>query len=61
MRVILLGIILYHQKIAKENADEAQEQDIMVDGSCPNKFVSSSERMLRHNSHRAGRAIGINP
>ena len=40
------GIILYYPKKAKEDADEAQKQDIMVNGSCPKKFVPSSELMF---------------
>jgi len=36
------GIVLYHQSKAEENADEAQREDIMVDGPCPKKFVFPS-------------------
>jgi|TARA_B100001964_G_C14111283_1_gene543944 hypothetical protein len=36
-----LGIILYHQKNAKESADEAHKQNIMVNGACPKEFVPS--------------------
>jgi hypothetical protein len=42
------------------DADEAHRQNIMVDGSCPKKFVSASERMLGDLPHRAGTTTGIN-
>ena len=31
---------MYHQSKTEENANEAQREDIMVNGPCPKKFVS---------------------
>jgi len=37
----LSGIVLYPAKLSQKACNEAHRQDIMVDGACPKKPVSS--------------------
>lgn len=41
--IAFYGIVLYHQKQNQGECNEAQRQDIMVNGSCPKKFIPSPE------------------
>jgi hypothetical protein len=40
------GTVLYPAKQSRGEHHEAHRKDIMVDGACPKKSVSSSERMF---------------
>lgn len=51
------GIVLYPAKLNQGEYHEAHRQDIMVDGSCPKKFVSPSEPMLINTAYRSGGAL----
>ena len=53
------GKVLYPAKHNQREHHEAHRKDIMVDGACPKKSVSPSERMFGGATHRAGKAVGV--
>ena len=55
------GTVLYPAKHNQREHHEAHGKDIMVDGACPKKSVSPSERMLASAAYRAGEAVGVDP
>ena len=55
------GTVLYPAKHNQREHHEAHGKDIMVDGACPKKFVSPSERMLANAAYQAGKAFSRDP